>query len=59
MPKLFDYKFLITLGLSLIVYFLYKEVETLNKRIAVLESKTITPVLPKKKLIDLPPPPPE
>lgn len=62
MPKLFDYKFLITLGLSLVVYFLYKEVDTLNKRVALLESthreqlkNTIKPIV--KKQIELPPPP--
>jgi hypothetical protein len=61
MIKLFDYKFLITLGLSLVVYFLYREVEQLNKRVSVLESKEHMQnnETPKKikKLIDLPPPP--
>ena len=59
MPKLFDYKFLITLGLSLVVYFLYREVENLNKRVAHLESKKIENTdNNKKKLIELPLPPP-
>ncbi len=51
--KIFDYKFLLTLGLSLIVYFLYKEVDTLTKRVVVLENTTKE----KKKiqLIELPP----
>ncbi len=57
MPKLFDYKFLITLGLSLVVYFLYREVENLNKRVSQLETKKIE-TNNNKKLIDLPPPPP-
>jgi len=35
--KLFDYKFLLTLGLCLIVYFLYREVDILTKRVSVLE----------------------
>jgi hypothetical protein len=51
--KLFDYKFLLTLGLCLIVYFLYREVDILTKRVIVLENgkkekKTI-------ELIELPP----
>ncbi len=57
MIKLFDYKFLITLGLSLVVYFLYREVDILNKRVAALE-KTNKDTKPKK-LIELPPPPPD
>ncbi len=62
MNKVFDYKFLIILGMSLVVYFLYREVDTLNKRVSDLEKnkddddkKEKT----KKKLIELPPPPPE
>ncbi len=60
MPKIFDYKFLIILGLSLVVYFLYTEVETLNKRISKLElnNAQIEVTIPKKK-IELPPPPTE
>ena len=57
MIKLFDYKFLITLGLSLVVYFLYREVDILNKRIAALE-KTGKETKPKI-IIDLPSPPSE
>ena len=56
MIKLFDYKFLITLGLSLVVYFLYREVEILNKRISEIEKNSVNN---NKKLIDLPPPPVE
>jgi hypothetical protein len=59
MKKLFDYKFLITLGLSLIVYFLYREVEILNKRIIVLERTTKNETVVSKKLIELPLPPQE
>ncbi len=41
MARIFDYKFVIILGLSLIVYFLYREVEQLNKRVCALESNDI------------------
>lgn len=58
MNKIFDYKFLIILGLSLVVYFLYREVEFLNKRVAKLESN-IPIDRPKPQMIDLPPPPPD
>lgn len=58
MPKIFDYKFLIILGLSLVVYFVYTEVETLNKRVSKLElNNTQLEVKPNKKQIELPPPP--
>ena len=61
MSKIFDYKFLIILGLSLVVYFLYREVEFLNKRVAKLETNTMAiegPAQgPKPQMIDLPPPP--
>ena len=59
MKKLFDYKFLITLGLSLIVYFLYREVDILTKRISVLEKITKNETVTPKKLIELPMPPQE
>lgn len=52
MARVFDYKFMIIIGLSLIVYFLYREVEILNIRISKLENINI-----KKELIELPPPP--
>ena len=55
--KIFDYKFLLTLGLCLIVYFLYKEIDVLTKRVSVLEQST--KAKNKIELIDLPPPPPE
>ena len=57
MIKLFDYKFLITLGLSLVVYFLYREVDILNKRVATLEKgdKVEKNTNKPKKLIELPP----
>jgi hypothetical protein len=57
MIKLFDYKFLITLGLSLVVYFLYREVDILNKRVNELEHKSGEPTKKKKQLIELPEPP--
>jgi hypothetical protein len=60
MPKIFDYKFLIILGLSLVVYFLYTEVETLNKRVSKIElNSTQLEVKTPKKQIELPPPPTE
>ncbi len=57
MNKIFDYKFLIILGLSLVVYFLYREVEFLNKRVSKLEMNTPAIDRPKPQMIDLPPPP--
>jgi hypothetical protein len=57
MIKLFDYKFLITLGLSLVVYFLYREVDILNKRVNELENKPGSLTKKKKQLIELPEPP--
>ena len=57
MSKIFDYKFLIILGLSLVVYFLYREVEFLNKRVAKLETNTMAIEGPKPQMIDLPPAP--
>ncbi len=53
--KLFDYKFLLTLGLCLIVYFLYREVDILTKRVVALENgrKEKKPI----EIIELPPPP--
>jgi len=57
MSKIFDYKFLIILGLSLVVYFLYREVEFLNKRVGKLEINTPAIERPKQQIIDLPPPP--
>jgi hypothetical protein len=60
MPKIFDYKFLIILGLSLVVYFLYTEVDTLNKRVSKLElNNTQLDATSNKKQIELPPPPTE
>jgi hypothetical protein len=54
--KIFDYKFLLTLGLCLIVYFLYREIDILTKRVATLEqSKEKNNI----ELINLPPPPSE
>jgi hypothetical protein len=41
--KLFDYKFLITLGLCLMVYLLYKEIDLLSKRITQLELEKAVP----------------
>lgn len=61
--KIFDYKFLIMLGLTLIVYFLYREVEALKFKVKKLEKKNDTIKLEDKKddvlQIELPKPPPE
>ena len=35
--KFFDYKFLILLGLTLVVYFIYREVEYLRSKVDKLE----------------------
>ena len=37
--KLFDYKFLILLGLTLVVYFIYREILDLKTKISTLENK--------------------
>ena len=37
--KIFDYKFIIILSLSLVVYFLYREIEQLTKRMNAFENK--------------------
>ncbi len=37
MPRMFDYKLIMMLGLSIVVYFLYREIEHLNKRVSELE----------------------
>ena len=61
--KIFDYKFLIMLGLTLIVYFLYREVEALKFKVKKLENKNDTKKLEDKKddvlQIELPKPPSE
>ena len=41
MIKLFDFKFLILLGLTLVVYFLYKEIDMQRERIQNLEDRLI------------------
>jgi hypothetical protein len=52
MGKIVDYKFLIMLGLSVVIYFLYREIEQLNKRVSELENNNnsidITPKINKK-----------
>lgn len=37
--KLFDYKFLILLGLTLVVYFMFREIIDLRNKIDTLESQ--------------------
>jgi hypothetical protein len=37
--KILDYKFLIVIGLTVIVYFLFREIENLNKKMKKLENK--------------------
>ena len=36
--KFFDYKFILVLALSMVVYFVYREVEQINKRVTTLEN---------------------
>ena len=59
MSKIFDYKFLIILGLSLVVYFLYREVDLLTKRVSRLEINKPELAQNTRQFIDLPPPPSE
>ena len=56
--KLFDYKFLILLGLTLVVYFMFREIIDLRKKISTLEQsvdnitkKMITNNQPEEKSI--------
>ena len=46
--KFFDYKFILVLALSMVVYFIYREVEQINKRLTKLEhnynKSMITPI---------------
>ncbi len=44
MPRMFDYKLIMMLGLSIVVYFLYREIEHLNKRVAELEKSNINDI---------------
>ena len=37
--RFFDYKFLILLGLTLVVYFIYREVEFLRNKVDKIESE--------------------
>lgn len=58
MTKIFDYKFLIILGLSLIVYFLYREVDLLNKRVCKIEREPGQDIMHTQlEQLELPPPP--
>ncbi len=41
---MFDYKLIMMLGLSIVVYFLYREIEHLNKRVAELEKSNINDI---------------
>jgi hypothetical protein len=38
--KLFDYKFLILLGLTIVVYFMYREINMINSRVYKLEEQS-------------------
>ena len=49
--RFFDYKFLILLGLTLVVYFIYREVEFLRNKIEKLENKNNT--IEEKPTIEL------
>lgn len=48
--KFFDYKFLILLGLTLVVYFIYREVEYLREKVDKLERTLNSNVKPDNKL---------
>ena len=53
--KLFDYKFLILLGLTLVVYFMYRELIDVKKRIKEIEAKkenVIEEKTPSNNLVD-------
>jgi len=61
--KIFDYKFIILLGLTLVVYFLYKELEFLRGKIDKIEqmvktTEITTNLEEHKPLLALPPKPP-
>ena len=57
--KFIDYKFIIVLGLSIAVYFLYREIEQLNKRLHTLENKKMLELDNNEPdmLLELPPSP--
>ena len=57
--KFVDYKFIIVLGLSIAVYFLYREIEQLNKRLHTLENKKMLELDNNEPdmLLELPPSP--
>jgi hypothetical protein len=57
MVRIFDYKFVIILGISIIVYFLYREVEQLQKRVCSIENSLNSTESSEISLLDLPPPP--
>jgi hypothetical protein len=57
--KFFDYKFIVILGLSVIVYFMYREVESLNKRVTRIESLNLNNMNIKPIALPLPLPLPE
>ncbi len=59
MAKVFDYKLLIMLGLSVVVYFLYREIEQLNKRLAEIEKSSGNLKINKTPPKILAPPEPE
>ncbi len=59
MAKVFDYKLLIMLGLSVVVYFLYREIEQLNKRLAEIEKSSGNLKINKTPPKVLAPPEPE
>ena len=53
--KLFDYKFLILLGLTLVVYFMYRELIDVKKRIKEIETKkdnVIEDIKPSNNFVD-------
>ena len=60
--KFFDYKFMLILGLSMVVYFIYREIEQINKRVSSLENNSMNPIkeinkVNKQIVLPLPEPP--
>ena len=47
--KLFDFKFIIILGLSVVIYLIYKEVDALRTKIELIENKVFANTQPIEK----------
>ena len=55
--KFFDYKFILLVSLTMIVYFMYREIEHLNKRVLNLENNSNKVSVPLVNSLPLPLPP--